>query len=604
MSSSIFYKFKSQKDTSQITFDGTSLSVFEVKRDIIAQTKLGDGTDFDLEIFTSDETKEKYDDDTVQIPRSTTVIASRRPAAVPGKGRAARYVSGKMPVMAKNHHRLEFGPNSSTPARGTPVVSSSTATSDKPMTEDERLQAVLNEGQESWNADKEAMALNGPVRNTFKKNGAKIPDGVPGPGYTCYRCQKKGHWIEKCPTNGDPNFDGKRIKKATGIPRSQLETVEVVRDEEGNIDYAQLPNGVMTLGEDFVIMKPDQETFKKFQDTTKAAAEKVKEVDVADKELRDRGLECEIDNRLFVNPHKTPCCGKTYCFDCIENNLLDNDLKCPNCGEEALLDELVKDEDKAKEITEYREEKKAAKEAKAKEGSESPAAATPQPEDEKSPAANSSNSTPTSKTNGRKRAASDELENDRKPANPAAANSKQGTPAKPSAPAPPKGPAQSEAQHLLQQMAAAVSGGPQQAPNPAMMNPMMMGMNPSMMGMNGMNPMMMGGMPGMVGPGGGMMGGMGMNNGMGYGGNRTHNGGGMNGYPPAGPRNMYNGGQNGGMGWNGQQQQGGWGMGRGGMLQGGAGQGGNDGAYFRNPVNPQRAQGRQRRQRSVDYKQM
>lgn len=58
MSSSIFYKFKSQKDTSQITFDGTSLSVFEVKRDIIAQTKLGDGTDFDLEIFTSDETKE------------------------------------------------------------------------------------------------------------------------------------------------------------------------------------------------------------------------------------------------------------------------------------------------------------------------------------------------------------------------------------------------------------------------------------------------------------------------------------------------------------------------------------------------------------------
>ena len=60
MSSSIFFKFKSQKEPSQITFDGTSLSVFEVKRDIIALSKLGDGTDFDLEINTSDTNERKY----------------------------------------------------------------------------------------------------------------------------------------------------------------------------------------------------------------------------------------------------------------------------------------------------------------------------------------------------------------------------------------------------------------------------------------------------------------------------------------------------------------------------------------------------------------
>jgi protein MPE1 len=60
MSSSIFFKFKSQKEPSQITFDGTSLSVFEVKRDIIALSKLGDGTDFDLEINTSDTNECEY----------------------------------------------------------------------------------------------------------------------------------------------------------------------------------------------------------------------------------------------------------------------------------------------------------------------------------------------------------------------------------------------------------------------------------------------------------------------------------------------------------------------------------------------------------------
>lgn len=54
MSSSIFYRFKSQKEPSQITFDGVSLAVFEVKRDIIALSKLGDGKDFDLHIYNPD----------------------------------------------------------------------------------------------------------------------------------------------------------------------------------------------------------------------------------------------------------------------------------------------------------------------------------------------------------------------------------------------------------------------------------------------------------------------------------------------------------------------------------------------------------------------
>jgi len=56
MSSSIFFRFKSQKDPLQIMFDGTSLSVFEVKREIIAISKLGDGTDFDLDIYSADNT--------------------------------------------------------------------------------------------------------------------------------------------------------------------------------------------------------------------------------------------------------------------------------------------------------------------------------------------------------------------------------------------------------------------------------------------------------------------------------------------------------------------------------------------------------------------
>ncbi len=54
MSSSVFFKFKSQKEPSRVTFDGTGISVFELKREIISINHLGDGTDFELAIYNED----------------------------------------------------------------------------------------------------------------------------------------------------------------------------------------------------------------------------------------------------------------------------------------------------------------------------------------------------------------------------------------------------------------------------------------------------------------------------------------------------------------------------------------------------------------------
>ncbi len=54
MASSVFFKFKSQKEPTRVEFDGTGISVFELKREIIIKSGLGDGTDFDLLIYTDD----------------------------------------------------------------------------------------------------------------------------------------------------------------------------------------------------------------------------------------------------------------------------------------------------------------------------------------------------------------------------------------------------------------------------------------------------------------------------------------------------------------------------------------------------------------------
>lgn len=51
MASCVFYRFKSQKDESRITFDGTGISVFDLKKEIILVNNLGKANDFDLYVY-------------------------------------------------------------------------------------------------------------------------------------------------------------------------------------------------------------------------------------------------------------------------------------------------------------------------------------------------------------------------------------------------------------------------------------------------------------------------------------------------------------------------------------------------------------------------
>lgn len=67
MSSSVFFKFKSQKEPSRVAFDGTGISVFELKRQIIQINRLGDGSDFDLAIFNQDTNEGSWDGENLAV---------------------------------------------------------------------------------------------------------------------------------------------------------------------------------------------------------------------------------------------------------------------------------------------------------------------------------------------------------------------------------------------------------------------------------------------------------------------------------------------------------------------------------------------------------
>ncbi|KAI1270729.1 DWNN domain-containing protein [Xylariaceae sp. FL1019] len=626
MTSSVFFKFKSQKEPTRVEFDGTGISVFELKRDIILKSGLGDGSDFDLLIYT-DDGSEEYDDDTTIIPRATTVVARRQPPQKPGAGRAARYVSGKMPSSAKNSGRREAQ------AKAPKPVAPSVTQTGAPMTEQEKLAAMFQSETDQWSVQQEEMSHKTAVYKPGAKKPANVPDHEPPNGYICYRCGQKGHWIQLCPTNDDPDFDNRpRVKRTTGIPRSFLKTVDKSALQHTNADGEEVkpPPGLMVNADgDFVIHEPDKASWEQFQAKTKSSAAAQKAASAEDKELEERGLLCPIDNRTFIDPMKTPCCEKTYCNECITNALIESDFVCPGCQTDGvLIDDLQPDGEASTKIKDFLKEKES---AKVKERSQSPPSVkaqspipsevkeekeetpqldsretkspiagsvktespTPPPAEVKpaSPIVPKTSTTPSSTTSpseppkveeppkeatSKKRPAEESMENPKIPKGPKAMQRAQ------------------EAQDMQNMMPGmnGMNGMGGMMPNMMFpmnfngmngfnsnMNPMMgmMGMNPMMNpmmpmnGMNGFNPNMMNNMFG--GNFGGMNGGgMGNMNGMNMNPNAGMNG--MNATNNHHPNRNFN------------------------------AQSNEDDAYFRKPVNPGRHQNRQRRVRPSDYREL
>lgn len=181
-----------------------------------------------------------------------------------------------------------------------------------------------------------------------------------------------GHWIQACPTNNDPKFDGKyRVKRSTGIPRSLQTKVEKPDSlaPDGSSDDSRNTGVMVNADGDFVVARPDKAAWELYQEKAKASAAAAAEAAAAEesKVLQARGLECPIDKRMFIEPTKTPCCHRTYCNDCISNALIESDFVCPGCSTEGvLLDNLTPDDEVTSKIKAYEAEKADAKKDKDK----------------------------------------------------------------------------------------------------------------------------------------------------------------------------------------------------------------------------------------------
>ncbi|KAM1584444.1 hypothetical protein ACFX1Z_037422 [Malus domestica] len=344
----VYYKFKSAKDYDSIPMDGPFIAVGILKEKIYESKHLGRGTDYDL-VVTNAQTNEEYLDEAMLIPKNTSVLIRRVPGRPP------------MPIVTDSERKMEDKVEYTEPERTSFLAAESSATkypgdpdwddygddlyeipevmtvqtsyqapdaqpTDK-ADEDSKIKALIDAPALAW--QHQGPDGFGPGRGFGRggrmMNGRGIGRGVggferktPPQGYICHRCKVPGHYIQHCPTNGDPNFDIKRVKPPTGIPKSML-----MANPDGSY---KLPSG------DKAVLRPNEAAFEKEIEglpSTRSVGDLPPE------------LHCPLCKEVMKDAVLTSkCCFNSFCDKCIRNYIMSKSV-CVCGATNTLADDLL-----------------------------------------------------------------------------------------------------------------------------------------------------------------------------------------------------------------------------------------------------------------------
>uniref|UniRef100_H2YGK4 RING-type domain-containing protein n=1 Tax=Ciona savignyi TaxID=51511 RepID=H2YGK4_CIOSA len=143
----------------------------------------------------------------------------------------------------------------------------------------------------------------------------------------CFRCNQIGHYSTQCNMSKVIKSSitdrlQKVYRHATGIPRSHM--IEVTQKSKG---------AMLTTDGKYVVPFMDK---KGYEVGKKERPPFVPQPEVAEEEEEDEPIPdeliCLLCKDLLVDAVVIPCCGNSYCDECIRNALLDSeDHKCPTC---------------------------------------------------------------------------------------------------------------------------------------------------------------------------------------------------------------------------------------------------------------------------------
>ncbi|KAM7525527.1 hypothetical protein LguiA_015429 [Lonicera macranthoides] len=349
----VYYKFKSAKDYDSIPIDGHFISVANLKEKIFESKHLGRGTDFDL-VVTNAQTNEEYLNEATLIPKNTSVLIRRVPGqprlrilTAPVTDQDETMVDDKPPedVQPTNSSFLgadpsvskylddsewdEFGNDLYAIPEVLPVQSSNPVLDTPPPSkadEDSKIKALIDTPALDWQHQPSDGFGRGFGRGMGSRmmggrgfgRGAGLERKTPPQGYICHRCKVPGHFIQHCPTNGDPNFDVKRVKPPTGIPKSML-----MATPDGS--YA-LPSGAVA------VLKPNEAAFEKEIEGMPSARV------IGDFPPELRCPLCKQGMKDAVLTSK--CCFTSFCDKCIRDYIMSKSA-CVCGATNILADDLL-----------------------------------------------------------------------------------------------------------------------------------------------------------------------------------------------------------------------------------------------------------------------
>ncbi|CAN8267137.1 unnamed protein product [Cochlearia groenlandica] len=341
----IYYKFKSARDYDTVAMDGPFISVGILKDKIFETKHLGSGKDLDI-VVSNAQTNEEYLDEAMLIPKNTSVLIRR----VPGRPRITVIATQEPRAEIKvenvqteisNFHVAdppaakypedewdEFGND----LYSIPEVQDAQhnipcpvlAPAQEKVDEESKIQALIDTPALDWQRQGPDSFGGGRgygrgMTGRMGGRGFGMERKTPPPGYTCHRCNVPGHFIQHCPTNGDPNYDVKRVKPPTGIPKSML-----MATPDGSYS---LPSGAVA------VLKPNEDAFEKDMEGLPSTTRSVGELPPE--------LKCPLCKEVMRDAALTSkCCFQSFCDKCIRNHIIVKS-RCVCGASDVLADDLL-----------------------------------------------------------------------------------------------------------------------------------------------------------------------------------------------------------------------------------------------------------------------
>ncbi|KAM3319954.1 E3 ubiquitin ligase PQT3-like [Capsicum chacoense] len=289
----VYFKCKSARDYDSIPIVNQFISVANLKLRIFGSKRYGRGKDFDL-LITNSQTNQDYVDQAALIPKNTRVLVRRLPGlprlpiVIPPLTESNLVCEEVVAVHSVKNDSLDFdcddfGDDVYAIPKILPVQSGKSVSSAPTISitdEDIKVKNVINTPD------------SGQFSNGYGFGRHGMEWRRPPSGYVCHRCNVPGHYIQHCPTNGDPNYDIKKVK----LPTKSM--------------WMATPSGSVGISESNV---------EGLSSSTSSSSIKSSFRDIPPE------LHCPLCKGLMKDSViASKCCFSSFCDKCIRNHIISN----------------------------------------------------------------------------------------------------------------------------------------------------------------------------------------------------------------------------------------------------------------------------------------